>query len=97
MIGENGNLVNLDQWKNTKRENSFSDYLKVLNFNDLVNESNALINEIKGQEPGQDLISKTKLMMNEFATRLEKESKNLAETVFDMKKKLDSNKEDKNL
>lgn len=89
MVSENGNLVNLDEWKNLKRENSFSDYLKVLNFNDLVNESNALLNEIKSQEPGQDLISKTKLMMNEFATRLEKESKHLAEAVFDLKKNFD--------
>lgn len=91
MVSENGNLVSLDDWKTTKRDNAFSDYLKVLNFNDLVNESNALINEIKKQEPGQDLISKTKMMMNEFAIRLEKESKHLAESVFDMKKNIDKN------
>lgn len=95
MVSENGNLVNLDEWKNFKRENNFSDYLKVLNFNDLVNESNALLNEIKGQEAGHDLISKTKLMMNEFAHRLEKESKHLAETVFDMKKTIEKNQNNK--
>jgi hypothetical protein len=93
MIGENGNLVSLEEWKNTKKDNCFSDYLKVLNFSDLVTESNALINEIKDQDSGNDLISKTKLMMNEFATRLEKESKHLADTVFDMKKNIDNKKD----
>ncbi len=97
MTSENGNLVNLEDWKNHKKECSFSDYLKVLNFDDLVNESNALINEIKGQTPGQDLISKTKLIMNEFSKRLEKESKYLADSVFEMKKNLDNqNKKDQN-
>lgn len=97
MTSENGNLVNLEAWKNHKKECSFSDYLKVLNFDDLVNESNALINEIKGQTPGQDLISKTKLIMNEFSKRLEKESKYLADSVYEMKKNLDNqNKKDQN-
>jgi len=59
MASDNGNLVSLDEWKNHKRENNFSDYLKVLSFSDLVNESNALINDIKDEENGQDLLSKT--------------------------------------
>ena len=94
MTSDNGNLVNLDDWKNCKRENNFSDYLKVLNFNDLINESNALIDDIKTEESGHDLISRTKLMMNEFAHRLERESKHLAESVFEMKKNFDHNKKD---
>ena len=76
------NLVNLDQWKNLKSENSFSNYLKVLSFNDLMNESNELLNQMKTNE-NDDLFSKTKLMMNEFTFRLEKESKHLAESVKD--------------
>lgn len=87
---KNGNLVNLDEWKNAKRDNSFSDYLKVLNFNDLVTESNALINEIKNDQTASDLIGKTKLMMNEFANRLEKESKHLADSVIEMKKNIEN-------
>ena len=47
MNTDSENLVNLDQWKHLKRENSFSDYLKVLSFNDLMNESNELMDQIK--------------------------------------------------
>ncbi len=89
MVVENSNIIHIEQWKTEKKENSFCDYLKVLNFNDLINESNALISEIKNQKPGQDLVSKTKLMMNEFATRLEKESKHLADSVIDLTKSID--------
>ena len=87
MDGEN--LVNLDQWKNAKREGNFSDYLKVLSFNDLMNESNSLMDQIKRSEEADDLFSKTKLMMNEFTTRLEKESKHLSVKVSDLKKSIE--------
>lgn len=83
------NLVNLDQWKNTKREGNFSDYLKVLSFNDLMNESNSLMDQIKRSEEVDDLFSKTKVMMNEFTLRLEKESKQLSVKVSDLKKSLE--------
>lgn len=83
------NLVSLNQWKNHKRDNSFSDYLKVLSFNDLMNESNDLMNQINKNNEAEDLFSKTKMMMNEFSTRLEKESKFLAESVKDFKNKIE--------
>lgn len=83
------NLVNLDQWKNQKREGSFSDYLKVLSFNDLMNESNSLMDQIKKSEEVDDLFSKTKVMMNEFTSRLEKESRYLADSVKDLKKSIE--------
>jgi hypothetical protein len=88
MNTESENLVNLDQWKNHKRENSFSDYLKVLSFNDLMNESNELLDQIKRSEEG-DLFSKTRVIMNEFTSRLEKESRHLAESVKDFKKQIE--------
>lgn len=83
------NLVSLDDWKNHKKESNFSDYLKVLSFNDLMNESDSLMNQIKKNDEMDDLFSKTKLMMNEFTSRLEKESKNLAESVKDLKKQIE--------
>lgn len=83
------NLVNLDQWKNQKREGTFSDYLKVLSFNDLMSESNTLMDQIKRSEEVEDLFSKTRVMMNEFTHRLEKESKHLAESVKDFKKQIE--------
>jgi 5-bromo-4-chloroindolyl phosphate hydrolysis protein len=83
------NLVSLDQWKHDKRESSFSSYLKVLSFNDLVNESNHLASEIKRQAAADHLLSKTKLMMNELTHRLERESKMLAHSVIDLKKQIE--------
>jgi hypothetical protein len=83
------NLVNLDQWKNQKREACFSDYLKVLSFNDLMNESNSLMDQIKRSDDVVDLFSKTRFMMNEFTNRLEKESRHLADSVKDLKKQIE--------
>lgn len=87
------NLVILDQWKNAKKNlkknGSFSDYLKVLSFNDLVNESDSLMNQLKKSEEVEDLFSKTRLMMNEFTNRLEKESRHLAVSVKDLKKQIE--------
>jgi 5-bromo-4-chloroindolyl phosphate hydrolysis protein len=83
------NLVNLDQWKNQKREGNFSDYLKVLSFNDLMNESDNLMDQLKRSEEMGDLFSKTRVMMNEFTHRLEKESGHLAESVKDLKKQIE--------
>jgi len=86
---ESDNIVSLDEWKNIKKESNFSDYLKVLSFNDLMNESTSLMDQIKKSEEVDDLFSKTKLMMNEFTFRLEKESKSLAESVKDLKKQIE--------
>ena len=83
------NLVRLDEWKNNKRDSSFSDYLKVLSFNDLMNESNQLMDQMKKSDELGDIFSKTKLMMNEFTERLEKESKHLSDSVKDLKKQIE--------
>lgn len=83
------NLVNLDQWKSQKREGNFSDYLKVLSFSDLMSESNSLVDQMKKSEEVEDIFSKTKVMMNEFTHRLEKESKYLANSVKDLKKSIE--------
>jgi hypothetical protein len=70
MNTESENLVSLDQWKNHKRDASFSDYLKVLSFHDLMNESNEIMSQIKRSEHEGDLFSKTLVIMNEFTHRL---------------------------
>ncbi len=89
MNTESENLVSLDQWKNQKRDNSFSDYLKVLSFNDLMSESNELMNQLKKSEAEADLFSKTRVIMNEFTHRLERESRHLADSVKDLKKQIE--------
>ena len=89
MNTESENLINLDQWKNQKRDSNFSDYLKILSFNDLMNESNELMDQIKRNNEADDLFSKTRVIMNEFTHRLEKESKHLANSVKDFKKQIE--------
>jgi hypothetical protein len=89
MNNDGENLVNLDQWKNQKREGSFSDYLKVLSFSDLMNESNSLVDQIKRNDGVEEIYSKTKLMMNEFTLRLEKESRHFSDSVRDLKKSIE--------
>ena len=89
MNTESDNLVRLDQWKNSKRDSSFSDYLKVLSFNDLMNESTDLLDQMRKSEESDNLFSKTREMMNEFTHRLEKESRHLADSVKDLKKQIE--------
>ncbi len=84
------NITDLAQWKMRNVDNSFSDYLKVLSFNDLINESENLIDELKHDDHSSDLVSKTKLMMNEFTERLEKESRHLALSVIELKKEIEN-------
>jgi len=87
MNTDQDNLVSLDHWKTCKRDNSFSDYLKVLSFHDLMNESVEIMNQMK--EDDEDLFSKTRSIMNEFTHRLEKESRHLADSVKEFKKNIE--------
>jgi len=89
MNTESDNLVRLDQWKNSKRDSCFSDYLKVLSFNDLMSESTDLLDQMRKNEESENLFSKTRIMMNEFTNRLEKESRHLADSVKDLKKQIE--------
>ncbi len=84
------NITDLAQWKMRNVDKSFSEYLKVLSFNDLINESESLIDELKQDDSSSDLVSKTKLMMNEFTDRLEKESRQLAQSVIELKKDIEN-------
>lgn len=84
------NLVNLDKWKNQRKDANFSDYLKILSFNDLLNESDELVDKLKRNDEDNDLFSKTRVIMNEFTYRLGKESKHLAHTVKDLKKQIEN-------
>lgn len=86
----NANITELANWKSKKVENSFSEYLKVLSFNELMNESEHLIEEMKKDQSSLDLFTRTKVMMNEFTDRLEKESRQLAMSVKDLKKDIEN-------
>lgn len=89
MNTERDNVVNFDEWKANKGDTSFSDYLKVLSFSDLMNESNELMDQINRNKEREDVFSKTRMLMNEFTLRLEKESRLLADSVKDLKKQIE--------
>ena len=89
MNTERDNVVNFDEWKTNRGDTSFSDYLKVLSFSDLMNESNELMDQINRNKEREDVFSKTRMLMNEFTMRLEKESRLLADSVKDLKKQID--------
>lgn len=90
MDTNSGNLLIIKEWKDSKKENEFSEYLKILSFNDLINESNELMKEMKIQSSGLEIMAKTKSLMQEFSNRLDKESKFLAKKVIKMKDQIDS-------
>lgn len=89
MIDHSDKIVELQKWKEKKTEQQFSDYLKILNFNQLMHESRHLIRELNSEGPKNELLLKSKSMMGEFAQRLEKESQELAKTVAHLKKEID--------
>jgi len=84
MLSDKSNVINIDAWKKGIKENGFSEYIKVLSFTDLVNESQGLIEKLGNDCQDADIIKKSKMIMNEFKNRLEKESKSLANTVNDL-------------
>lgn len=84
-----GNLVSLSEWKVKKQNCDFSQHLRILSFSDLMRESEDLAKEISGPNPSEDIFAKTKIIMNEFAHRLEKKSKSLSNTVKDLKKSIE--------
>lgn len=63
-----------------KKKNDFAEYLKVLSFSDLINESNELMAEME-DELTSELMYKTSLMTHEISRRLEKDSKFLSESI----------------
>ncbi len=92
-VYESEDLTNVKTLKDFKEEKNFTEYLKVLSFHELMNESVHLMTEIKNDQRPNDLFSRTKIMMNEFSNRLEKESKQLAFTVKELKKEIERSKD----
>ncbi len=90
MLSDKSNVVNIDAWKKGLKENGFSEYIKILSFSDLINESHNLLEHLNNDRQDVDIIKKSKIVMNEFKNRLEKESKSLASSVNDLTKFFDS-------
>ena len=99
------NVVSLDNWKKLKEaslaewqplsleekkaEKQFSDYFNILSFSELINESTDIIKELNGNPLSNEITMKSKILLNQFSKRLGDESKEVAETFQDMRRRIE--------
>jgi hypothetical protein len=87
----NDNVVPLSSWKSKMalkaNEKSLSDYLNVLSFNDLLTETEDLINELNNKPLNQDITLKSKQLLREVNNRLRKDSDGFADTLKELRLK----------
>ena len=88
------NVIKIDDWKKTQmlssKEQGLTDYLNVLSFHDLMNESSDIINEIhNNDEISQDLQMKSKLLADELGDRIDHHSGGISDTFHSLKKNIE--------
>ena len=70
------NVIDFVAWKNKKlnlnKTKKMGDYFKILNFNELLNESNIASSELASKKPSFELILKVDILLKEFQKRLQK-------------------------
>lgn len=70
----NENVIPMDAWKQAlqlrKEEKSLLDYLNVLSFHDLMNESKDVVQELETEPFNEDLALKTRLLIEEISGRM---------------------------
>jgi len=68
------NVINFDNWKHvytdSQKEINFCEYLSVLDFGELISESNEIIKELKNNNLDRDLTFRSKLILKEFDKRI---------------------------
>lgn len=84
------NVIKIDDWKKaqitSQKEQGLSDYLNVLSFHDLMNESTDIINEISSTDGiSEDLTLKSQALADEIGDRIEHSSGGLSETFKHLK------------
>jgi hypothetical protein len=84
------NVIKIDDWKKaqamTLKEQGLSDYLNVLSFHDLMNESSDIINEIQNNDGiSEDLTLKSQALADEIGERIEHSSGGLSDTFKNLK------------
>ncbi len=82
-----GNVRSLDTFRRRKEESerkiALKEYLSVLSFNELLTESNDIIQELNSNPLDMDLSARSTLILKEFHDRI-RESKNLENTLSDL-------------
>ena len=105
-INEMENVVSLENWKKIKdaslsewkpqsldekrAEKQFKDYFNILSFSELINESTDIIKELNQKPISNEITMKSKILLSQFSKRLGDESKEVAETFQDMRKRIES-------
>jgi hypothetical protein len=72
------NVVSISKWRRQKFADGRQSYLKGLSFNQLMQESEELISDLKTQEADQEISIRTYELVNEFNRRV-------PESRFDLK------------
>lgn len=88
------NVVDIGEWKKSQvlasKEQGLTDYLNVLSFHDLMNESSEIIKEIDSNvEISEDLQMKSKLLADELGDRIEHHSGGISDTFHHLKKSIE--------
>lgn len=96
LINNNGNrVISIEQWKKTagkfKEEQDLKRYFKMLSFNELINESNIIIDQLGDSYEQKDhlIYQKASLVLLEMNSRLEKESSQMANGLKKMREKIE--------
>jgi len=99
------NVVSLENWKKIKdaslakwepqsldekrAEKQFKDYFNILSFSELINESTDIIKELNQSPLSTEITMKSKILLSQFSKRLGDESKEVADTFQDMRKRIE--------
>jgi hypothetical protein len=87
------NVVSLNKWRNDKKIDtdgkSFTTYLDVLNFNELIQESTDLVKELHDEKLNNELVMRSQLVLEEVDKRIKSESKELSGSLDSIRQKID--------
>ena len=89
------NIIELEKWKQTHElenaDKSLKRYFNVLDFHELISESESLANEIsKDDNYSQRLAKQSKVLIHELSRRIGPESLGLSYVLSNMVKKIES-------
>lgn len=87
------NITCLEEWKSKRetasRKECLTEYLSILNFNELITESSTIISELKNNHLNTELTLRSKLILKEFNNRLSKESERYTESLRPLHKQIE--------
>lgn len=91
------NVLPFEQWKissqvrhqNDAVERPYQEYFQVLSFHDLVNEYQAVINELNSSPLDKDLTAKSRQILRELNERIGEHSPEQYESILTLRKKIE--------